>query len=52
MNLNKHWERISPIFEVFGLKNERWSLSKKELTMTHSWGAEKAPLSLLAFNKL
>ncbi len=29
MNINKHWDRISPVFEVFGLKTERWESFKK-----------------------
>jgi hypothetical protein len=29
MNINKHWDRISPVFEVWGLKNDKWELSQK-----------------------
>jgi hypothetical protein len=29
ININKHWARIEPLFEVFGFKNERWERLKK-----------------------
>lgn len=29
MNINKQWERIAPIFEVFGLKGELWEPFRK-----------------------
>jgi len=29
MNINKHWESISAIFELFGLKSEQWEPVKK-----------------------
>lgn len=24
ININKHWQRIEPVFEVFGLKDDKW----------------------------
>jgi hypothetical protein len=31
MGINKYWEQIDPIFEIFGLKENRWvSLFEKE----------------------
>jgi hypothetical protein len=29
MNINKHWARISPIFEIFGLKDDQWEHFKQ-----------------------
>ncbi len=31
ININRHWAGIEPVFEVFGLKNERWEFFKKEI---------------------
>jgi hypothetical protein len=41
MNINKHWERISPIFEVFGLKEERWEPFKKVVNYDAFLGRRK-----------
>ena len=41
MNINKHWERISPIFEVFGLKEERWEAFKKGVNYDAFLGRRK-----------
>lgn len=29
MNISKHWEKISPLFELFGYKNNAWHPFKK-----------------------
>jgi Family of unknown function (DUF6934) len=41
ININKHWERIEPIFEVFGLKNERWGPFKKGINYDAFLGRRK-----------
>jgi hypothetical protein len=41
MNINKHWERISPIFEVFGLIVERWEPFKKGVNYDAFLGRRK-----------
>jgi len=28
-SINKHWEEINPIFEVIGLKNDKWESFEK-----------------------
>lgn len=45
MNINKHWDRISPIFEVFGLKSERWELFKKAVNYEAFLGHRKGTSS-------
>jgi len=41
INISKHWERIEPIFEVFGLKNERWEGFKKGINYDAFLGRRK-----------
>ncbi len=42
MGINKYWEQISPIFEVFGLKNEKWEPFKKGENYEAFLGRRKA----------
>jgi hypothetical protein len=42
MNINKHWERISPIFDVFGLSGERWEPYKKGVNYDAFLGRRKS----------
>ena len=41
MNINKHWERISPIFDVFGLNGERWEVFRKGINFDSFIGRRK-----------
>ncbi|HVU97870.1 MAG TPA: hypothetical protein VHE34_21750 [Puia sp.] len=42
MNINKHWERILPIFEVFGLKEDQWEPFKKGVNYDAFLGRRKS----------
>jgi hypothetical protein len=42
ININKHWERIAPVFEVFGLKNDRWEPFKKGVNYDAFLGRRKS----------
>jgi len=41
MNISKHWEGISPIFDVFGLKEENWEIFKKGINYDAFLGRRK-----------
>jgi hypothetical protein len=41
MNINKHWERIEPIFEVFGLRQDDWEPFKKGVNYQAFLGRRK-----------
>jgi hypothetical protein len=42
MGINKHWEQINPVFEVFGLKNEKWEPFRKDENYEAFLGRRKA----------
>ena len=42
MGINKYWEQISPIFEVFGLRNEKWEPFRKGENYDAFLGRRKA----------
>jgi len=44
IHINKHWERIEPIFEVFGLRNLRWEPFKKGINYDAFLGHRKGAL--------
>jgi hypothetical protein len=41
MNINKDWERIEPIFEVFGLRRDHWEPFKKGINYQAFLGRRK-----------
>jgi hypothetical protein len=41
MNINKHWERIEPVFEVFGLRKEEWEPFRKGINFDEFLGRRK-----------
>jgi hypothetical protein len=41
MNINKHWERIEPIFEVFGLRQDDWEPFQKGVNYQAFFGRRK-----------
>jgi hypothetical protein len=41
MNINKHWERMSPVFDVFGLKDDRWEPFKRGINYDAFLGRRK-----------
>ncbi|HEY4288065.1 MAG TPA: hypothetical protein VGN00_13260 [Puia sp.] len=46
ININKHWARIEPVFEVFGLKSERWGQFKKAVNYDAFLGRRKGAFLL------
>jgi hypothetical protein len=46
ININKHWERIEPVFEVFGLRGERWEPFKKGINYEAFLGRRKGAFLL------
>ena len=47
MNINKHWDRIDPVFEVFGLRDEKWELFRKGTNYDAFLGRRKGAFLLL-----
>ena len=47
MNVNKHWDRISPVFEVFGLVGEQWEAFKKGVNYDAFLGRRKGAFSAI-----
>jgi hypothetical protein len=41
MNINKHWDRIEPVFEVFGLRGAKWELFRKGVNYDEFLGRRK-----------
>lgn len=41
MNINKHWERINPVFEIFGLRADKWEPFRKETNYDAFLGRRK-----------
>jgi len=46
ININKHWTRIEPVFEVFGLKNQHWEAFKKLINYDAFLGRRKGAFLL------
>ncbi len=44
IGINKYWEQIEPIFEVFGLKENKWEPFRKGTNYKAFLGRRKAPL--------
>lgn len=44
MGINKYWVQIDPIFEVFGLKDNKWAPFRKGVNYAAFLGRRKAPL--------
>lgn len=41
MNINKHWNVVSPVFEIFGLKYQQWEPFKKGINYNAFSGHRK-----------
>ncbi|MEI8075240.1 MAG: hypothetical protein WCH78_10865 [Bacteroidota bacterium] len=46
MNINKHWDRIHPVFEVFGLRKDNWEPFKKGINYQAIAGRRKGAFLL------
>lgn len=42
MAINRYWEEISPVFEIYGLRNEKWELFRKGENYNAFLGRRKA----------
>ena len=43
MGINKYWEQISPIFEIFGQKDDTWELFRTGENYNVFLGRRKVP---------
>jgi hypothetical protein len=48
MNINRHWERIDPVFEVFGLLHDTWEPFRKGINYEAFLGRRKGAFLLAA----
>jgi len=46
ININKHWDRIEPVFEIWGLNNEEWEPFKKGVNYDAFLGRRKGAFLL------
>lgn len=46
ININKHWDRINPVFEMFGLRDDNWEHFKKGINYDAFLGRRKGAFLL------
>jgi hypothetical protein len=49
IHINKHWERIEPIFDLLGLKNDRWEPFRRGVNYDAFLGRRKGAFFVVDF---